>query len=111
MMTSLCHCTKEGYCPRYQLEMAPRLVELCQTRSDYRERFAELWGVHDGLSTVDARDSKANRSEDPCIHRSDKPINEHACRCIHKATFACASPSRGVPTCKVSDCTACEHYE
>jgi hypothetical protein len=88
--------------------MSPRGVELCRTREDYRALFASQAAAigHEQVSFV-----AIEQANDPCIHRSDKRIDEHACRCIHKATFACASPSRGVPTCKVADCAACEHYE
>jgi hypothetical protein len=48
---------------------------------------------------------------DPCIHRSEEPINRASCGCRHKWTYACESPKRGIATCRNRDCQACPFFE
>lgn len=36
-----CTCDTPGLCPQFNRQMTPRLHHLCQTRSDYREAFAQ----------------------------------------------------------------------
>ena len=47
---------------------------------------------------------------DPCIHRSDDPVEESECGCVHKSKWSCDHPDVN-RLIVVRECGSCQHYE
>lgn len=89
--------------------MTPRLHQLCQSSTLYRERFYRQRDE----SRESPEPAPALRESvdgvDECDHRGKK-LKESRCGCV----FECLQPDRvgqGLTTCTVEVCKRCERYE
>lgn len=112
MKNEHCECEKDGFCPRYQKDVAGRIREICRGENvdpGTAVRYRQLW-LGQAKQPV-AVETKCPFLGEPVKDTSGENVKQACEPCGGKLRqlFACNHPSREPDQVTVGDCSACEY--
>jgi len=114
MKNEHCDCENDGFCPRYQQEMAGRLRSICrgeQVDAGTAAQYRQLWAAKVKNTPNPEVLTKCPFLGEPVKDAAGENVKQACAPCggALRQVFACKHPSREPDQVTVADCATCEY--